>query len=407
MSFSAGWVRAQLIGSCVLACLAASPVAAAELQQPTALPSDGLNDGLRLRLENLIQAKPWILLRTPAGGGIYPTFGSFAEGASFAPGLTYWNPRFKGSRYDIYASASHSFSDDEMLELRFGRVPHAPGRPPSRNLLVERLTPYRFEEDHACGPYFFYAEARARQLRERHAYEADGTSRSFGLEDRSFELVAGYRLAPGLVGTLRTGWLSTRAGLARREATGDVVDLLRGELAVAFDRRDVADRPSRGAYLQATWGHYAQPDGAGLRFDRASFDARGYLPLGSPRDMLAVRGLVSADLGADAGRVPYFLQETLGGSRTLRGYESFRVRGPRLAAFDVEYRRELGRGLDAVAFYDAGAAFGAGAPEPGRWRSDVGLGLRLRLGGDGPLLRIDAARGSEGTRLQVKFGHAF
>jgi hypothetical protein len=36
----------------------------------------------------------------------------------------------------------------------------------------------------------------------------------------------------------------------------------------------------------------------------------------------------------------------------------------------------------------------------------VGAGLRLRLG-DGPLLRFDVARGSEGTRLQIKFGHAF
>jgi hypothetical protein len=398
----AGRDRARLIGLSVSLCLGALPVAAGELDEIAVPPAHSLS----LKLDNLIQAKPWILFRTPAGGGVYPTFGSFAEGAAFAPGLTYWNPRFQGSAYDVYASASHSFTDDEMFEVRFGRVPHAPGRPPSRNLQLERLTPYRFEEDHACGPYFLYAEVRSRQLRERRAFESGGVNRPFGLEDRTYDLVAGYRFAPGLVGTLRAGWLSARAGHAGFEATGDVVDLVRGEVALAFDRRDVADRPSRGVYVQGSWGHYAQPDGVGLRFDRVAFDARGYLPLGSSRDVIALRGLASADLGADAGRVPYFLQETLGGSRTLRGYESFRVRGPRLLAFDVEYRRGLGHGLDAVAFYDAGAAFGAGAPEPGRWRSDVGAGLRLRLG-DGPLLRFDVARGSEGTRLQIKFGHAF
>jgi hypothetical protein len=387
------------MGPLGLCCLCAQPLLAEEPGE-TLPPSS-----LRLKLDALVRAKPWVLFQTPAGGGVYPSLGGVAEGSGFAPGLTYWNPRFQGSGVDVFASGSRASSGDGMLELRIGRIPHRPGRPPSRNLPLERLTPYPFEDGPAPRPFFLYAEARARRLGERRVFEAGGTSRTFSLEDQSYDLVAGYRLAPGLVASVRAGWLSalTQPG---GPVPAEGLDLARGELGLAFDRRDSAERPSRGIYLQASWGHYAGVGAPRLRFDRVSFDARGFVPLGSPRDVLALRGLVSADVGGDASGVPSFLQETLGGSATLRGYESFRVRGPRLAAFGVEYRRRLGAAVEAVGFYDAGTAFGPGAAVAGRLFSSAGAGLRLRLG-EGPMLRLDVARGSEGTRLSLRFGHAF
>ena len=105
--------------------------------------------------------------------------------------------------------------------------------------------------------------------------------------------------------------------------------------------------------------------------------------------------------------MPFFLERSLGGSRTLRGFDSFRFRGPRLATVSVEYRCEVMGPFELAAFYDAGKVWGGPVDTGTRGiASSYGMGLRIKSKDD-VLVRMDVARGAEGTRAHLSFGYSF
>jgi hemolysin activation/secretion protein len=147
--------------------------------------------------------------------------------------------------------------------------------------------------------------------------------------------------------------------------------------------------------------------GQEFRFDRASVDARGYVSLGSPQRVLATRLYASRDQAAAGSRVPFYLQDALSNSHILRGYPTFRFRGERLLSLQAEYRWEAAPALELALFADAGRVFRPADDWslPGLHGS-VGFGLRFKTHDD-VLMRIDVARGDEGTRAYLRFGPSF
>jgi hypothetical protein len=124
--------------------------------------------------------------------------------------------------------------------------------------------------------------------------------------------------------------------------------------------------------------------------------------------VLTLRGMAVLN-NPDAGQdVPFYLQPTLGGSRWLRGFVTERFRDRNLAAVQAEYGWDLWPFLGAVLFYEIGAV----APEPRDLsikasKSDYGIGFRFGSART-IALRTDVAFGSgEGTRLAMRFSHAF
>jgi hypothetical protein len=365
------------------------------------------------RASSWVERNPRRLVRQINGAGLYASVGNLGEGAGSGPGVAYFDPDFSRTGLDLYVGGATSFAGDSLYDLRLGRIPHEPGRAPSRRRTLDAISPSLCNGSNE-RPFFLYAELRGHTLANGRIYTSSGAAAMpFVSRERSVELVAGRVLPHGFVASVRTGWLETQATFDARPGSGSPFDNVEERsffattASLAYDRRDQPRDPRRGAFVEASLARYQGLGRDAASFDRFSLDARRYLPLGSERHVLALRGLVGLASGRGEGAVPFFMQSTLGGSRTLRGVPQYRFRGPRMTAASAEYRAEVKGPLELAAFGDAGRVWG-GAAETGTHGLvyDYGVGLRIKAKGN-VLLRLDAARGSEGSRIGIAFGATF
>ena len=123
--------------------------------------------------------------------------------------------------------------------------------------------------------------------------------------------------------------------------------------------------------------------------------------------MLALRALYG-NQNADAGaRVPFYLQEFLGGSHTLRGFASFRFRGTDSLLLQAEYRWEPAGALEFAAYVDAGQVAARTADlSLSELRTSYGVGLRIKSW-QAVMIRMDLAWSEEGTRFLFRFSQAW
>jgi hypothetical protein len=384
----------------------------AQAQEDVSIP-EGSTEGRSIftKAADWIERNPLALRRNLAAGGIFPSLGGFAQNTGVSPGLTMVQPSIGGSGIGIMFSTARSFRGDEFGELRVGRLPYAPSRPPSRQQTLEALTPA-----FAAGApqrFFAYAELRRRDLEGGELFDDQGGSTPYQLDDATVDLVVGWHPTPHWLAAMRAGTLSADAQL---ELAGN--DLLaslsrkdgrdryfRTSAAIAFDDRDHPRNPHRGSFAELSLSRYAAREGDVGGFDRIGFEARHFQPLGSERRVLALRA--SATLDSGGNDVPFYLMDSLGGGERLRSYQAFRFRGPRLWSITAEYRHELARMFEGVVFYDAGKVWGGNdAMATSGLLGSYGAGVRVKSS-EGVLLRFEAARGSEGSRLNVKLGYEF
>jgi outer membrane translocation and assembly module TamA len=140
-------------------------------------------------------------------------------------------------------------------------------------------------------------------------------------------------------------------------------------------------------------------------FHRFGFDARGFLPLGSPQRVLALRAAMVFDRPEDGDQVPFFMQESLGGSHLLRGFDSFRFRAEKVALYQGEYRWEPTPFWELAIFGDAGSVARTGSSFEGlEW--DYGFGMRFKSYRD-VLLRLEIAFSRETTRYYFRGSTSF
>jgi outer membrane protein assembly factor BamA len=152
---------------------------------------------------------------------------------------------------------------------------------------------------------------------------------------------------------------------------------------------------------------YRDREGGAFSFSRYAVDARTFTTLGSPQRVLALRGYASYDDPDPGAEVPFYLQETLGGSHDLRGFRNFRFRGTKLAVFQAEYRWEMVPALELALFLESGTVAGPGARlDFDDQRSSWGAALRLKTP-TSFLARIEWARSAEGSRFYVRFSPAW
>jgi outer membrane protein assembly factor BamA len=239
----------------------------------------------------------------------------------------------------------------------------------------------------------------------------------YGHRDTSYDAVAGYRFGDKWAASVRVGGLESQLHeleLPAPDVTPPVLPSLGAQLSyfrlssqLALDTRDRAGDPRSGSFLSVSLSRYDDRSLGAYSFDRLGFEARHYQPLGSRRHVLAVRALGSVSHTRGGSRVPLHLQPTLGGSHTLRGYETFRFRGKRVFTLSGEYRFQAHRAVELAAFYDAGWITG-GLDDLTRsgFASNVGLGIRLKTGSS-VAVRLDVARGDEGTRVHLRLGRSF
>ena len=129
--------------------------------------------------------------------------------------------------------------------------------------------------------------------------------------------------------------------------------------------------------------------------------------LGSPQRVLALRGYASTARADSGARLPFYLQDTLGDSHSLRGFADFRFRGPAVLLLSAEYRWEAIPSVELALFQDAGTVGERMSDlRLEKLRGDFGVGLRVKRS-DAVLLRLDVARSTEETRLLASTSLSF
>ena len=196
-------------------------------------------------------------------------------------------------------------------------------------------------------------------------------------------------------------------------------------IGVTWDRRDVANNPTTGFYLDATAKPFAGfgTTGSGLR---TTLDARGFRSVGEPgRLVFAARVQAGAVLGSDLLKTPRDDLFFSGGGGTVRGqpYRSlgvsvtrgfgpqFLIGGRYFLAGSLELRAKVSDKLGVVGFVDWGS-IGIDGFSGALSESHAGAGLGLRYDtGLGPI-RFDVAAPISGTtgdgvQFYVGLGQSF
>ena len=96
-------------------------------------------------------------------------------------------------------------------------------------------------------------------------------------------------------------------------------------------------------------------------FRRLDVDLRQYLPFFSKQRVIALRAYTALTDSTTGRSIPFYLQPTLGGPDTLRGFRPFRFYDNNMMFFNGEYRFKVSSGLMAVLFAEGGEGF----PPPG------------------------------------------
>ncbi len=176
---------------------------------------------------------------------------------------------------------------------------------------------------------------------------------------------------------------------------------------VLLDLRDAPNARAGALYAVDVRRLHDRGDGT-QSFTGTRVEAQHYVPFWNRTRVLALR-VVADQTSADAGAVvPFYMRPTIGGSRTLRGFERQRFRDNAVLLMQAEYRYEVNAFVMGAIFADAGQA----APSLSRVRwhdlhTDYGIGLRLGYT-TGVAIRTDVAFGGDGAaRLIFTFSAAF
>lgn len=176
---------------------------------------------------------------------------------------------------------------------------------------------------------------------------------------------------------------------------------------VELDIRDKWEEPPVGIVFRATGAYYEDTDITRYDFSRWVADLKAYVPLGPRNRIFAFRFRTSHSVPEDGKEVPFYLMETLGGARTIRGFREYRFRDTRNLVLSAEYRWEVWPYLDFTFFFDSGKVFS----DPDDFdlsglHTGYGFGMRIHSP-EGMVVRFDLARSVEGLKLHISGGPSF
>jgi surface antigen Omp85-like protein len=433
--------RAAGIVACLLA--AASATAQETTEQPDAGPGTRAFEWRQLRERRFARVEPYkpgfiekqVLAFEKAERpsildlnlvGFYPRIQSIAHGSRTAGGVRFWKPDIGHTLLDVHGSVFYSIHGYEFYDVQFGRLPHSGKRFPLRSSQgtevyeLGNLAPGR----HAA--LILYGSARYQHYPRTRFYGAGPDSKAEDvttfLDQRAFyELVGGVQISPHFSLTGRGGYVqafvgqgeddrypTTQQSFTDAEAPGldAQPDFLLVSAQAFWDRRDKPGNPHKGvmAALQVT--HLNDRGGDAFGFTRISGDVRGFVPLGSVQRRLALRSYLSSDNPDSGERVPFYAQETLGGSHTLRGFPNYRFRDTKLLLLQAEYRWDASPAIELALFTDAGRVASSASDLFSDLEADAGIGLRLKTNVN-TSFRIDVARGREGWQALARFNPVF
>ncbi|MEJ2721344.1 MAG: BamA/TamA family outer membrane protein, partial [bacterium] len=211
-------------------------------------------------------------------------------------------------------------------------------------------------------------------------------------------------------------WPSTETVFTRAEVPGlgVAVEQVTTSVALSYLGLDNPDDPWSGVHIKTLAAWAEDVEGPTYDYWRAYAEFYGFLPLlgrgnrFGPRSAIGLRAYVDLNKPAHTGgAVPFFDMPRVGGSQTLRGFREFRFTDNNAAVINIEYKYPIESLLEAVLFWDEGQVFGETADfDLSDFRSSYGGGIRAVFHGN-VFVRLEVARGAEGSRVIFKFGGGF
>lgn len=356
------------------------------------------------RLLDFVEGNPLLrqLLRPRDGFGV--RFGGIEGGSALAAGPMWQTSRPRQGHLQLHASAAASVVRDHEVAAAIG-VPEVGTHRLSVRLgaSARRLAQERF---FGAGESSLRADETVFAL-DRRGAEIDAALRTasimtIGASAGVARLIVAEGSARGVPGIF-TRWADDSAPGLTSATTFSTVSA-----SATVDWRDVPGNPRQGGRYQVRVERYSDRSQNAHSFNRLNVELEQHLSWWRRQRMLTLRGIAVIS-EPDAGQeVPFYLQPTLGGSRWLRGFVTDRFRDRHMLALQAEYGWDLWPFLGAVLFYEAGTV-------EHEWRdlnlnnlkTDYGIGFRLGSART-IALRTDVALGSgEGTRIAMRFSHAF
>lgn len=143
--------------------------------------------------------------------------------------------------------------------------------------------------------------------------------------------------------------------------------------------------------------------GGDYDYTKYQADLRKYIKSGK-KNSWAFRAFA----GTASGNLPDSELFDVGGADTLRGYDDSQFEGKKALTLSAEYRIPFGSKMQGVIFADAGKAWDNDRDPTVTTESlKVGKGIGLRFTTPLGPLRLDFARGDQGSKVHFSIGQAF
>ena len=327
------------------------------------------------------------------GGGLYPWFGSVFSGTGMAMGAGYLKRLENAARINVQTGFS---LNNSMMVRGEATAPEL-----WRGML--RVDGSAQWLDARGVSFYGSGQQSSRLARERYDYQPLELSGTATLRPiRYLSLSGGYSLLD--IDTTRDLPRFTAAQMPGidRNLTYHVT-----RAAIAIDWRTSPGYSTRGGYYRATIERHDERDGLPFSFGAREFEIVQLLPLLREQFVLAGRGLMTLTTPDRGHDVPVMLAPFIGSGSTLRSFGNRRFSDRNRVLLSGEYRWRPSRYLDMAVFLDAGqVAADRRDFDPAAFETSWGLGARFH----GPTfnaLRVEIARGREGTRLVFAGGQAF
>jgi len=181
-------------------------------------------------------------------------------------------------------------------------------------------------------------------------------------------------------------------------------------LGYLHDNRDLRLDPSRGGREMVIVERGFSFLGGDENFTKLDLDLRHYVPLMKADKKGDLPKLVLAGRlvwGHSIGSLPPFEQYFIGGTDTVRGYDTDSQFGENQLYGNLELRYRINKKFQFVVFGDGGGAYGGDNSPYGSFDPlfSVGVGIRLQTP-IGPI-RLDLGKGSDGVKTHFGIGPTF
>ena len=250
------------------------------------------------------------------------------------------------------------------------------------------------------------------------AIEDDRTD--YALRGASAEAVWQRQISSRFGVSARTGLLALHLGHGQNDSTVDfeqrfapatipgAVEQPRFFTAgVGFedDTRTDPHMPEDGRVIAASVRSF-RADRPNLSFTRFTVELRTYRRTFSARGVFATRFVFAGDFSAAESTTPFYIRQSLGGTDTLRGFDSYRFADRTLAHATAMYRYRVHRYAEIIPFFDIGTtANGVSKLDLAARRTSPGIAVRART--DKQILADFAyAWSTEGGRIVFTIGAA-